>query len=529
MVWHIFKKDWKLLWRFVVIVTAVQFASTAVLLRLGRFEFGENHTLMGLLGLLEAITILGSAILIVAVVHQDPIPGVRQDWLVRPVKRRDLLLAKFLFVLAAVHGPMLAADLLEGLANGFPIYQSLGAAASRDVHVLIGFSLPILAFASLTSGLTEAFVGGAAASLGIVAFEMFWALHYGRSNSWQFDPTWGSGVAWVTDSARLTLALLGASAVLGLQYFRRKTVPARWLTGGVAFLCLLTQLVPWRSAFAVQQWLSPSPGAGSSVRMSFEPSLGRFRSPSRLNFSNMTVQGNRAFIMRSGDGMMFLPLHITGLSSDVVLKSDLSEVRLIGADGKTVYRGPGNALAFRKEGSSDGEERTHQGILVPAGVYNRINDQTVRLEIDYSLTLFRLADSRAMPALGGDQRIPGVGWCGTKANDAGTAIQLRCLQAGRVAECGTLVLEHVPSGRRNPVMFACHTDYAPYFRQYVPDAMDRIGGDSPFWDPTGLARYPVDGPQLPESQLVMRIYQPQDHFTRHLVIPEIRLKDWEAQ
>src|SRR5713226_4419719 len=103
MVWHIFKKDWKLLWRFVVILAAVQFASTAVLFKTGRF--GENRALMGLLGLFGSITILGSAILIVSVVHQDPIPGVRQDWLVRPVKRRDLLLAKFLFVLAAVYGP----------------------------------------------------------------------------------------------------------------------------------------------------------------------------------------------------------------------------------------------------------------------------------------------------------------------------------------------------------------------------------------------------------------------------------------
>ena len=58
--------------------------------------------------------------------------------------------------------------------------------------------------------------------------------------------------------------------------------------------------------------------------------------------------------------------------------------------------------------------------------------------------------------------------------------------------------------------------------------MGRFGRNLPFRDPTGLAHYPVDGSQLAESQVVLRTYQPQDHFTRRLVIPEIRLKDWDS-
>jgi hypothetical protein len=56
--------------------------------------------------------------------------------------------------------------------------------------------------------------------------------------------------------------------------------------------------------------------------------------------------------------------------------------------------------------------------------------------------------------------------------------------------------------------------------------MGRFGRNLPFHDPTGLAHYPVDGSQLAESQVVLRSYQPLDHFIRRLVIPEIRLKDW---
>ena len=106
---------------------------------------------------------------------------------------------------------------------------------------------------------------------------------------------------------------------------------------------------------------------------------------------------------------------------------------------------------------------------------------------------------------------------------------LRCLQAGKVPSCGTVFLEHPSSGRRNPPITFCSPDYAPYPRGHaIPDAMGRFGRNLPFRDPTGLAHYPVDGSQLAESQVVLRTYQPLDHFTRRLVIPEIRLKDWES-
>lgn len=34
--------------------------------------------------------------------------------------------------------------------------------------------------------------------------------------------------------------------------------------------------------------------------------------------------------------------------------------------------------------------------------------------------------------------------------------------------------------------------------------------------------------ELPESRAVIRVYQAQDHFTRELVVPQIRLSDWES-
>jgi hypothetical protein len=63
----------------------------------------------------------------------------------------------------------------------------------------------------------------------------------------------------------------------------------------------------------------------------------------------------------------------------------------------------------------------------------------------------------------------------------------------------------------------------------LPDSVVRFGTNLPFRDPSGLAEFPVDGPQLPQSRVVIRVYEPEDHFTRSLTISGIRLEDWEAQ
>src|SRR5689334_25416896 len=124
-------------------------AAIHVLLRLTLYEsypFGQPRLAL-LRDLLMVGCYLGSAFLILSVVRQDAIPGVRQDWLVRPILRRDLLLAKILFVLLLVAAPMIAADAFGALLYGFSPGQSLAAAFSRGIGLLFFFDLAMLAFA----------------------------------------------------------------------------------------------------------------------------------------------------------------------------------------------------------------------------------------------------------------------------------------------------------------------------------------------------------------------------------------------
>jgi hypothetical protein len=516
MIWHIFKKDVRLLWPLVAGVASVHFALATVLFKLG--HFGGIPALNRIVDPLMIIGMLGTGFLIAAVVHQDAIPGVRQDWLVRPVKRRDLLLAKLLFVLLMVQGPILAADFLHALASGFPLSESFGTAISRSGYILLGFSLPLLAFASLTRNFMEAIVGGVAVFTGFGAFMMLF--QRGRP---LFVAT-GTGVQWVSESTWFTITLLGVALVLALQYFRRRTMQARWLMGTAILLCLCTAFIPWQAAFAIQQQRSPSLGSSGAVVVAFEHVQGKLHRPGGLN----TYQPGPRSRIGEGDVFVYLPLRIAGLPDGTVLRADHAEVRLISPDRGAKSIEPFDNLEVRKEGHSESEKRTYYGIRVPGDIYALVIDQPIRIEVDYSLTLFSLAASHALPALNGEQRMPDLGWCATKVNFSGTTVNLRCLQAGKAPSCSTLFLEHPPSGRRNPAISACSPDYSPYLRRSLPDAMGRFGRNLPFRDPSGLAQYPVDGPQLAESQVVVRTYQPLDHFTRRVDIPEIRLKDWES-
>jgi len=549
MIWHICRKDIRLLWPFVLGAAGIQFTSAG--LRYAMDHGGESEALLNVFNLLQVGTLLVSALLIATVVHQDPIPGVRQDWLVRPIGRRDLMLAKVLFVLLMVHGPILLADTMQGLLSGFPVLQSVTAAASHSLYLLLGLSFPVLAFTSMTRNMAESVIGAVLGSLGFVVFQVL------INNRRQFETVAGTGLFWIGESTMFAVALVGSSAVLAIQYFRRKTVPVRWLTAVVAFLFLLGYNVPWHFAFALQQRLSPNPGAGSDITAKFDPSGSKFRLPEGMNQNNV-FRARGGELTRDEASTIYLPIRIAGLPEGTVLNADRAEVLLTTTEGKIVYQGRADDLLVRKDsdlqpvsfniglrefgwreiGPQDmevprdfvprgGEVLVYQGLSLPHNLYERIKGQPLHLEINYSLT-FLNSTAHSIPALGGDILMPAVGRCRTQMDDDGDDIQLRCIQAGAKLNCIAAFLEHAPSGRRNPISFSCWPNYSPYSAQYTPDSLMRSQGSLRFRDLSGLAKYPVDASRLPESRVVLRIYQPQEHFTRRLDIPEIHLNDWES-
>jgi hypothetical protein len=515
MVWHIFKKDWRLTWPMAAAVAAIHFILRLALYQMGHFG---RPLLASLLNLLIVGGYLGSAFLIVSAVHQDAIPGVRQDWLVRPILRRDLLAAKFLFVLVLVQTPMSAADVFESLLYGFSPGQALASAFSRGMGLLFFFCLAMLVFASLTRSFTEAIVGGSLVFAGGAALIVMAqdAQGGGPLQLWvEF-----SGLSWIEQVARMLLTMFVAVAVLGLQYFRRKTRPSRWIFGAAAAVWVMVFFTPWQPAFAIQKWASPHSSAAGSVAVAFAAEFGSDTSAPAVNADSRAVRTNEATTLVS------LPLRVIGLPKDSVLKADHYQMRVIPAEGKSFHAGAGDNLEVFHEGTDKPETtKVYQVIRVPADVYDRVKDQPVHLEIDYSLTLMKLTGAYGIPALQGDQRTPELGWCKTRVNEERTAVQLRCVQPGNKPNCFTSFLENASTGQRNPARSACSPNYSPYVGGFV-DALSRFGANSLFRDPTGLAHYPVDAAQLRNTRMVVRVYRTEDHFTQRVTVPAIRLGEW---
>jgi hypothetical protein len=525
MVPHILKKDWRLLWPIVAALAGVQ-----GFLAVARLEDGvrvfQNALPTVPMSLLE---MLAAALVIALVVHQDPIPGTRQDWLVRPIARRDLFLAKLLFVVVLVQGPWFVSDFVQGLLNGFPVGQSGGAAVACAVWVLLTLSLPVLALAAVTATMTETFLGAIGVLAVVIAFLIVPSL------TGVVRPAALTGFAWVPSLLREVLWCAAASAALMLQYRWRQTGAARALLAGALLVGPGVAFLPWRTTLHLEQLLTAGSGDASGIALAFAPGDGRFRPapgqsldevPEKPGMGPADVAAENQRRRADGARVVFLPLRLSGLIPESRLLADRSEVRLVGRDGGTVYAGTGEDLELR---ATSDAAAVHQGIRVPGGVFGRVSAEPLDVEIDYWFTVFRPHGTYALPAQGGDERLPGIGRCATNVDEAGTRVLLQCVQPGERPSCLTAVLEHAPTRERNPEVSLCAPDYTPYPGHTLPDALARFGGRLPFFDPSGLVRYPVGGPQLSQSHVLVTAFRSTDHFFARVVVPGVRLQDWEAQ
>ncbi len=518
MIWHIVKKDFRLLWPLIALVAFAQAVNASLWVTLS--PFGEPRGLAILATVFSTAAILGIIILIIIAVHQDPVPGIRQDWLVRPIPRRDLMLAKFAFILLMAHVPLFIADLAEGLGTGFSLSAAAGAALSRGFSILCLFSLPAAVFATVTQNLTETLAGIIAAGVACVVFMTFAQILKALP-----PPIAATGLTWMMVAAWSALAVMVAVVILPVQYLLRKTVLSRSLLAGAFVCCWIAIFLPWNIAFALQQALGPKRGGGNAISLAFAPSDGKAHS------NNSNAYAYKASV--------HLPLHFSGLPAGVLLLMDYADVRLLKPDGRVLYQnrtylsvdGAGSYSESRLGIIGDGgrgEAHTYQAIFIPAKVYAQLKEQPVRMEVEYYFTLFRARPVQSIAALDGDQLIAGLGRCATRVDNDEDGIELSCLNIAQTPSCMTISLEHTPTAQHNPALQHCDPDYAPYVVAVIPDVMRRLRAEAPFLDRSGVAKYPVDGSRLSESRLNLTTYELQDHFTRQLVIPDVRLSDWTA-
>ncbi len=508
MTWHIVSKDWRQLWPFVTLVAAVQAADVAVQIALG--HFGDPPALAVVGQVLPGVVWLVIALLIAAAVHQDVLPGVTQDWLARPIRRRDLLQAKVLFVVIAVHVPMFLADLTHGVSEGFVLRESASAAAVHTGLVMFVLDVPMFALATVTRSAIEMLVG-------VVAMWMVVLLGVGvgvAARGGAPPPFASTGMQWMTPAFWSLVAGMAAFVVVPLQYFRRATRQARLVVAGAVIVAPMLSFSSWSAAFGLQQQLSPDLSLARSIGISFDPAT-----------RTALLDGAEAATHTT-----LLPLRISGAEPDSIVASDRAIIRLADASRTVLFVGPTTGGRprddFRVRVGSTGEAYARQRVVLPESVYARVRSASVRAEVDYSLTLFQRDATATVAAANGSARLTAFGWCRTRVDGDGDEIEVGCLAMGPAPTCLAATLQDSMTGSRNPEHLACEPDYTPSRIRLFPGVMARFGGGVRFRDPQGLYRFPVDGSRVATAQVRLTSYRPAAHFTRHVVIPEIRPADW---
>jgi hypothetical protein len=537
MVRAIMRKDWSLLWPMVAIVAILQMCLAWFAYNTGLF--GGDLSPRELRAPLTLAWFVAIGALVVAVVHQDPVPGVDQDWLIRPLRRTELLLAKLLFAVVTVCAPMLALDSAQVLAAGFSLSASLPALVYKEAYFLLCFVIPVMSLAAITATMAELMLLGAAL---IAVFATVLSM-----NAWllgtQHCPTCDTGISWIQHVVQHVGILFGAGVILVAQYYWRATAASRAVAVVGALALVLVQL-PWSVGFAIQRWLSPAPNAAMAIRVVYDA-----RRPSTLHEEGMTeankVQYVRAvlrnklddtvdYLERHGAGRtapvtIRLPLRIEGLSPDELLLVDRSDVTLLGEAGVSRYRGFNPAAldppAPVRPAAADQRDAASlvQAIELPAGVYRQLSGEILRVRLDYSMTLMRVAGQYIIPLRDGVLRTDKLGDCAARPDQDGSLIQLRCRKIGRTPFCLSVTMRGA-ADQQNPEVLQCDPDYRPYLPTST-DPLNRFGVDIPIRDPTGLIHYPLEAVQLATLHLLIKVYAVREHTVRSALTPRIRLME----
>jgi len=543
MILHILRKDWTLLWPVVVLVAALRaLAEWAVY---GPGLFGDELPWAMGSDLLGNAAAVGWVVLVAAVVHQEPLSGTREDWLIRPIARWQLLCAKLLFLALMVHAPIVLVGFVGAMASGFPPGASFMASVARAGSNFAVYTLAMFALASVTRNLTQLLVSGAGLVLLVSAAQLVWG---GLSGDWDGTVS-GSGYAWTGEFARALLVCLCAMIVIGLQYFRRGAIAWSYavvilgtvLPVGLAYL-------PWDVTLAAQQ--SVSRGAPAArVTLEADTSGRAAESEGRARLISATsptvdedatagaIRAARRRLAGVGpdelalqgvphaedeDASIAVPLVVSGLAPGAILWADRADARLIDAGGREVFSGAAEELQIR---GAPGVTEARQILRVPLHVYAEHAHRDLRLEIDYTFTLLTRDLSAVLRPNGGETMLPDGMNCGTRlVREMRPAVRFRCLTVAKPPSCFSVALLNNAGTRRAPELAVCNPDYAPYrrgshlFRRFGIDIpLSHVGPE--------YARRSI----LEDRVLSFVTYEARAHFTRRLVIPALRPGEWRGR
>jgi hypothetical protein len=514
MIWHIFRKDCNALARGIYAVALLNAISTAMLIAVGPFDRSQWY----ISSLAMSVIALSSMLLLTAAAVMQDAPSINeQDWRVRPIRRRDLIAAKLLFAILAVHGPLLVLDFVGGVAQGFGALPTASAALARGGALFLSLTLPAMVLATLARDL------GAwlRAIIGVAVLLILFGAAIERLMPWRPHYS-GTGLGWIPTFVTLILVVVAACSILPLRYHSPRRGSPLVIGVGAIVLSVFATVLPWDLSFAIQRAFASAPMPDAAATFSFDPFAKRSR-PS----------------LRSMDIMWFaVPLRIANIPSHGMLLIENAALRITDERGAVIYAGNTNCVRGSPLSGAEctaanfpvrAPDNSHTASVyypvgLPGHVYDRVRHEPMRIELEYYVSLLVVDDVDRVGAEG--LQTP---WCALRRH--GDWIERRCLGTAPVSACTRILGQYHPFWKMVPQVERCRPDYAPLRFNRLPDVVRRFDNTEVLYPRAGRSALQGTVGQAgnliwDEEYVALETYRARSHFKRTVRIDNVRVAYW---
>ena len=416
MIWQILKKDLRRLWLPAALAAAL--LGALAVLDAWRYDSQSGLAETALNILLPIVW----AVLIASAVQLEPLTSDRAFWLTRPYRIPDLVAAKALFAIVAVHVPVLIAHAAILMSHTFsPLEPAL---LWKQLLLLMAVTLPALALAAVTSTLA----GFGCCALAAAAITLLIdAAIVGRRFPWM-------RLEWVSGAFALTVIAAGAVVVVALQYRRRTRWAARSI--GISFAvaaALIYAYLPRDWAGAMQCALEPDLDRSFNVR--FQPD------------ASLDLRDFRAPV---GRVLIAFPMQVEGFDFDDSMRPESLFVRVT-SPGGTVWQTPRGPSLMRPAFLLYDPRRAvvAQTLMTEAALLQAVGSQPVRVEA--RAVIRRVHQTPARSLAGGFSRteVPHAGACWAVVQESfdETRLKVACESPGESGPAGRVILAESGTAR----------------------------------------------------------------------------------
>jgi hypothetical protein len=402
---HIFSKDVRRLW----IETLLSLAAAALFAWVTPKSWQSGPILLQnpyqeIAGLVYLLLPLSWGLLIARLIHGEVMVGDRQFWITRPYEWPKLLAAKALFVAVFIYLPFLSMEAAILLEAGFNPLSYIPGLLYRLLLISLVF-FPLIGLASVTSNLVRmALTILSIFAAYIIALSTLAFRHNGNSIGVSFSPAAAGG------NVTVAVVLLVCSAVIVLQYARRRVLVARLLLGSAPILVFLTSWV-CNTSLSVDRNYSPAAQTDASViRMIPFEQDGERRAAAHIWGSS--GNGNFSNIDSKKWAVIKISLRASGVAAGDRWQLDAFRPALTPANGAALKLNwqPGQQVFDTPDDSNALSYKTLD-FVIPRADFERLKSSQLTLRLDFALTQARSARSWQFPLTKGDFMIPDLASC----------------------------------------------------------------------------------------------------------------------